>query len=338
MGKKPEAGGRGIFQDSTWPFGEMAAGRPLIAFEEEALFILTVIPLCDKVFSGTLMNIFRERRYLMGELFIQTYSFMDGLHNDSRENLKTLKAIGFDGAELFGGDLQIPAEEMKALTEELGIRVISMHAPTKESMVGLGAYANTIGCRFVGLSMETMLTDEDVHRWAREMNVIGKGLKEQGITMVYHNHTQEFAPCGDKRIIDVLMDETDPELVSFELDAGWCAAAGFDPVEHVGRYSGRIKLVHVKESSEVIGALPPIDINAAEWVDGRPVFTKEIQEMLDKARNINCHACEGLVDWGRLKAAADAHGCCGYIVEREYSAGDRIKELENDARRYREIF
>ena len=274
----------------------------------------------------------------MGELFIQTYSFMDGLHNDSRENLRTLKRIGFDGAELFGGDLQIPAEEMKALIDELGIKVISMHAPEKNLMVELGAYANAVGCRFVGLSMEPMFSDEDVHRWAREMNVIGKGLKDQGITMVYHNHTQEFAPCGDKRIIDVLMDETDPELVGFELDAGWCAAAGFDPLEHIKRYSGRIKLVHVKESSEVLGPLPPVDFSNVEWVDGKPVLPKEAEEMMKKAKEMNCHACEGLVDWASLKATADAHGCSGYIVEREYSAGDRIEELENDLRRYREIF
>lgn len=274
----------------------------------------------------------------MGELFVQTYSFMDGLHNDSRANLRTLKEIGFDGAELFGGDLEIPAEEMKALIDELGIRVISMHAPTKESMVSLGAYANAIGCPFVGLSMETMLTDEDVHRWAREMNEIGKGLKDQGITMVYHNHTQEFAPCGDKRVIDVLMEETDPELAGFELDAGWCAAAGYDPVEFVKTYSGRVKLIHVKESSEVLGPLPPLDISKFEFKDGHPVFPPDVLEMLDKAKKMNCHACEGLVDWARLKAAADECGVQAYIVEREYSAGDRVEELANDVRWYRAIF
>ena len=49
-------------------------------------------------------------------------------------------------------------------------------------------------------------------------------------------------------MIDVLMKETNPDYVSFELDAGWCAAAGFDPIELVQTYSGRVKLIHVKES------------------------------------------------------------------------------------------
>jgi hypothetical protein len=59
--------------------------------------------------------------------------------------------------------------------------------------------------------------------------------------------------------------------------------------------------------------------------------------MLDHAKEINCGACEGLVDWKVLKEAADAAGCEAYIVEREYSAGDRIEELKKDLKRYREV-
>ena len=274
----------------------------------------------------------------MGKINIQMYSFFDGKHNDSRENLRTAAELGYDGVELFTPDFGIPADEMKSLTEELGLAVVSMHAPAKGDIVGLIPYAKALGCHNIGLSMETMMTEADVHRWAGEMNEIGKVLKAEGCRMIYHNHTQEFAPCGDARIIDVLIRETDPEGVGFELDAGWCAAAGFDPVEVVSEYDGRIKLIHIKESSEVIGPLPPIDITKAEIVDGRPVFSPEVQAMLDHARAINCPACEGLVDWAGLKAAADAAGCEAYIVEREFSKGDRVEQLREDLMRYRNIF
>ncbi len=273
----------------------------------------------------------------MGKINIQMYSFMDGKHNDSRENLKTAARMGYDGVELFGPDFQIPAEEMKELTEKLGIRVVSMHAPDKHQIVSLLPYANTVGCSFIGLSMEVMRDEADVHRWAKELNELGKACKEAGCMMIYHNHTQEFAPCGEERIIDILLKETDPELVGFELDAGWCAAAGYDPVEHVQRYSGRIKLIHVKESSEVLGPMPPVDLDNVEWKDGRPVFPPDVQAMLDHAKEINCPACEGLVDWKKLKEAADANGCQAYIVEREYSVGDRVEMLTEDIRRYREV-
>ena len=273
----------------------------------------------------------------MGKINIQMYSFMDGSHDDFRENLRLAAEMGYDGVELFGPEFEIPVEELKELLDRLGLKVISMHVPKKEQIVSFLPFANAVGSRFVGLSMEPMLTDADVHRWARELNELGAACAEKGCMMIYHNHTQEFAPCEGQRVIDVLMQETNPENVGFELDAGWCAAAGFDPVEFVNTYPGRVKLVHVKESSEVIGPLPPVDISKVEWVDGKPVFSKEVQEMLDHAHKINCHACEGLVDWAKLKEAADAAGCQGYIVEREYSEGDRVEELRNDIRRYREV-
>lgn len=61
--------------------------------------------------------------------------------------------------------------------------------------------------------------------------------------------------CGER----LSRKETSSEYVSFELDAGWCVAAGFDPMEVGETYSGRIKLIHIKESSRVIGPQPPMD-------------------------------------------------------------------------------
>ena len=87
------------------------------------------------------------------------------------------------------------------------------------------------------------------------------------------------------------------KMSSIELDAGWCAAAGFSPVEFVKKHSGRVKLIHIKESSRVIGTDKPGE------------DTKEI----------NCPAGLGLVDWKVLKDAADVNGCEAYIVEREHS-------------------
>lgn len=80
-----------------------------------------------------------------------------------------------------------------------------------------------------------------------------------------HNDSKEnleAAACQDKRIIDVLIEETNPDYVSFELDAGWCAAAGYDPIEFLYTYKERIILVHIKESSKVIGPQPPMDFGA----------------------------------------------------------------------------
>ena len=51
----------------------------------------------------------------MGKIYLQMYSFMDGTMNDSRENLRLAAEMGYDGVELFGPLLAIPAEELKSL-------------------------------------------------------------------------------------------------------------------------------------------------------------------------------------------------------------------------------
>lgn len=315
----------------------------------------------------------------MGKINLQMYSFMDGTMNDSRENFRRAAEMGYDGVELFGPNFEIPAEELKALLEELKLEPVSLHAPKTEMVEGLIPLANVLGMKFIGIGMEVLKDEESVHRFAETLNRIGKACAENGLALTYHNHTQEFADCGrigsrpdavgspdgawgaeqaetgqgaDKpggagqaldrlrgtnRVIDVLMRETDPEYVGFELDAGWCAAAGFDPITFVQQYSGRVKLIHVKESSRVVGPQPPMDFDSLPRDEnGAPVFSEELKRTMEEMDRINCRAGEGLVDWKALKEAADRNGCRAYIVEREYSvSGNRLNDLKADLEYYR---
>ena len=274
----------------------------------------------------------------MANINLQMYSFMDGTMNDTRENLKAAAEMGYDGVELFGPNLEISAAEMKALLAENGLTAVSLHAPT-EQILNLISYAEQLGMNFIGIAMETMLNDEAVYAFAEKLNQLGKSCNERGIMLTYHNHTQEFGSCGEKTIIGVLMDQTNPEYVSFELDAGWCAAAGFDPIAFIKQYSGRVKLVHIKESGEVLGIQPFMDFDAIEMDEnGFPKFTPEMLAQMDRAKKINCAAGAGLVDWKKLKETADAHGCRAYIVEREHSyAGSRLECLKADIDYYKTV-
>ena len=161
----------------------------------------------------------------MGKVNLQMYSFMDGTMNDSRENFRRAAEMGYDGAELFGPDFEIPAEELKALLEELNLEPVSLHAPKTEMVEELIPFANTLGMKFIGIGMEVLKDEESVHRFAKTLNRIGKACAEKGLMLTYHNHTQEFADCGrigsvpggtetaldgacgTNRVIDVLMRE-----------------------------------------------------------------------------------------------------------------------------------
>lgn len=275
----------------------------------------------------------------MGKIHLQMYSFMDGTMNDTKENLKNAAKMGYDGVELFGPNMEIPAEEMKSTLEEMHLEPVSMHVPKTDMIPVLLPYAKAVGMKFIGIGMEVMIDEAAVHAFAQRLNELGALCAEEGLMLTYHNHTQEFLPCGDARVIDVLLKETNPEHVSMELDAGWCAAAGFDPIEFVKRYSGRVKLIHVKESSEVIGPQQPMDFDKIEKDEmGMPIFPEDMKAEMERSKKINCLAGEGLVDWKALKETADAHGCQAYIVEREYTPhGTRLEVLKQDVDYYKTV-
>lgn len=274
----------------------------------------------------------------MNKLGVQMYSFWEGEEYDTREILKKASELGFTGVELFGPNYKIPAEEMKSYLAELHLEVISLHAQNSCNVEELIPYAAGIGSEFLGIGSDVMRNEEEVHAYAKRLNMLGEKCHANGLMLTYHNHTQEFIRYQGKTVMDILAEETNPEWVSIELDAGWCAAAGEDPAAFVQKHSGRVKLIHIKESSKVIGPQPPMDPEKLPRDEnGNIIFSKEMHEAMEAVKKINCAAGEGLVDWKRLRETADAHGCKAYIVEREYSAsGTRLETLQKDVAYYKE--
>lgn len=277
----------------------------------------------------------------MAKVNLQMYSFFDGTMDDSRENLKSAAQMGYDGVELFGPCFEIPPQEMKEILEANHLEPISLHAPMTDKVPELIPYAKAVGMKFIGIGMEVMLDDAAVHAFAKRLNELGEMCAKEGLTLTYHNHTQEFNKCDDVRVIDVLMNETNPEYVSFEMDAGWVAAAGFDPLDVIAQYPGRVKLIHIKESDKVLGPLPPMDFGALPKDEsGAPIFSQELMDSMKEQKAINCPAGKGLVDWAVLKKAADADGCQAYIVERETTPpiySTRLEALKADVDYYKSV-
>ena len=82
---------------------------------------------------------------------------------------------------------------------------------------------------------------------AAQLNDAGKLCREEGLRFAYHNHADEFYTKDGFLPFDILMAETDPELVYFQLDVGWVAAAGAKPVPVLEKYGQRIVSCHLKD-------------------------------------------------------------------------------------------
>ncbi len=94
-------------------------------------------------------------------------------------------------------------------------------------------------------------TEENVKRQAQTLNENGKVAKKFGMKIIVHNHTMEFAPLSDKpevRPYDVLLKETDPDLVVMQLDIGWASVAGQDILAIFKKNPGRFECWHVKDA------------------------------------------------------------------------------------------
>jgi len=91
-------------------------------------------------------------------------------------------------------------------------------------------------------------TLDDYKEMAAKFNHAAEICKKHGLKLAYHNHNFEFKDQGNGTTgYDVLLKETDPALVNFELDLFWAVNAGLDPVAMFAKNPGRFKLWHVKD-------------------------------------------------------------------------------------------
>src|SRR5207245_1055857 len=90
---------------------------------------------------------------------------------------------------------------------------------------------------------------DDYKRIAESFNHAGAEARAAGRQFAYHNHDFEFVPLEGRLPYDVLLAETDPQLVQLEIDLYWITKGGQDPLAYFARWPGRVPLVHVKDSA-----------------------------------------------------------------------------------------
>ena len=163
--------------------------------------------------------------------------------------------------------------------------------------------------QFVRNMVQARAAEEVKHEAAR-YNRIGELARKYGIKLLIHNHTAEFVPCKDSPEVPytILLNETDPELVVFQMDIGWAAVAGQNPVELFQKYPGRFVLWHVKDVAG-LKYLPPLPDQGGRMAEARLVPVGN-----------------GDVDYGEIFKHADVAGMKHFVVEQDSAAdwGDSI--------------
>ena len=190
---------------------------------------------------------------------IQLYSVKNAIAGNPRAVLEKLAETGYRYVEAAnhnaGSDpgvcFGLPAREMRQTLEEFGLKIVGCHVnPLREELLpAVLDYHAELGNTQIGCDIEFYpYGDLDYLKRRCEMfNHIGELCRERGMRYYYHNHFQEFQRFGDELVYDLIMENTDPDLVYAELDTYWAARGGQDPAELIRRYQDRVILLHQKD-------------------------------------------------------------------------------------------
>jgi sugar phosphate isomerase/epimerase len=238
---------------------------------------------------------------------IQLYTVGKPLQEDAAGTLKQLHEIGYREVETAGSG-KLSAKELRRLLDDAGLTCPSSHLQlTGADLDSAFADAHALGAHYAVSSvlrnfspafikaataapgsgappkppaMEPLGLD-GFKKMAAHMNEVGQKAQAAGLQYAYHNHNFEFEKMPDGAPgYDVLLKETDPALVKFEIDCGWMVVAGGDPAAYFAKYPGRFRMLHIKDfqpvskpTTELTGAGRPQGSDLGKgFIDYKPIF------------------------------------------------------------------
>lgn len=184
---------------------------------------------------------------------LQLYTVRDAAAKDLPGTLARVAEIGYRDVEFAGYHGRSPREISELLTR-YGLRAPSTHIPVAELRGDWKKVlddAKTIGHEYVTIPWLGDSERATVATWKRTASLFNRGAfeaKGAGLKFAYHNHDFEFRTIGGVVPFDVLIAETDPTLVTFEMDIYWVVRAGRDPLEYLTRFPNRFSMFHAKDS------------------------------------------------------------------------------------------
>lgn len=211
------------------------------------------------------------------EIGVQLYSLRELIGNPEKyaanhvEVFQALAEYGYTSVEAAnyndGKFYGVEPEQFKADVEAAGLKVLSSHVNRGLSAEELASGDLTAalewwkGCvaAHKAAGMEYMVVPHiglpeklaDLQVYCRYLNEIGRICKDNGIKFGYHNHSHEFKKVEDNVMLDYMIENTDPELVFFQMDVYWAVYGHGAPVEYFKKYPGRFTMLHIKDHYEI---------------------------------------------------------------------------------------
>src|SRR5213078_4213234 len=183
-----------------------------------------------------------------------------------------------------------------------GLKPVSGHFPfeqLRDHLEDVAREAKTLGLQYAGCAWiphKDPFDEKTCREAAAVFNRAGAALAKHGLKFFYHAHGYEFQPHGKGTLFDLMMAETKPEWVRYEMDVFWIVHPGQDPVKLLEKYGSRFELMHVKDMKK-----------------GTPtgLLTGHSEVTNDVALGT------GVMDWPAIFKAAKKAGVKWYFIEDE---------------------
>lgn len=187
----------------------------------------------------------------LSKIGVQLYTVRAEMAKDFDGSLKKIAELGFKEVE-FAGYYNRTPQQIKTLLTQLGLDSPSAHVPLADLRNNLPKAieaAKVIGHKYIvcPFLMPNERTLDHYKQLFATLNKAGAECKKAGIQLAYHNHDFEFTAIDGKLPYDLLLAETDKNLVKMELDLYWIVKANQDPLAYMSKHPDRFALFHVKD-------------------------------------------------------------------------------------------
>lgn len=241
---------------------------------------------------------------LKDQIGAQLYTVRHYMQNESdmEQALARIAEIGYKAVQVSAIG-PIGSERFKELTDQNDLTICAAHYSYDQFTQDLDSIIREQqiwGSRYAGLSTlpKALRADRTGYEtFVTTFNPIARELNQAGIKFCYHNHYSEFERFGERRGIDILFEDTDPEAFHFILDTYWIQYAGGNPARWIERAKDRNGVLHLKDLA-----------------------------IINHEQNY-APVGHGNLDWEEILQIARTHGVKWYVVEQDETEGDPFEAL-----------
>jgi sugar phosphate isomerase/epimerase len=284
---------------------------------------------------------------------LQMYTVRNSFAKDPMGTLEKVAAAGYKYIEMAnhkadrdaGTGFGTPAKELKAKADEVGVSIIGAHfLPTQRTNMVETFYSDaaavqkiidyyaSIDAKFLSVPIDFFPTLDILLHHCEVYNKVGKACHKAGLKLLYHNHYHEFQRLDGKFMLDLIVNNTDPDYLGIELDAYWTFRGALNPVEKIHEYGKRIAVIHEKDYP-----LDQVkDLNAWQVLDqDKPVDWDGFHDNIRPDQFIEIG--DGIIKIQDVIDAGNEFGVGYILIEQDYTKLDEFASIRRSMANFKKM-